>query len=432
MLNVSRPTVVDAVRSCGEIASLGEGAGSLEEVARRIVRFFHERLVSADATRCCALARFYKMHSYAQLNEIRWRFASMLQPPGAPPDTPCLTLLATAGDEPAWCEPARSAAHLAIPLPSAEVVARMPMLARFLAQLGVQPGAVLAPEEEQIKELTKRALDVFHVEEAHGSPFIPAQREFVEPYGIRSVVGFGGVLPEGELFAVLLFSRAPVPEGMRPTFRTLALAVKLAALPYASGPIFVEDAEQVEPSERPESPELDAAGLRARLAAVEAILAEQTHALIEQAGAIERLVARREDEVGETLSQLEGAVRALSAPVLQVWDGVLAVPLVGALDALGGAALTERLLAEVVRTQSQAVILDATGIEALDAIAAEQLVRVLQAARLLGARCILTGLGPAMAHGLAGGEIDLGGIRTLRNLREGLRAFVGRGGATQR
>ena len=69
---------------------------------------------------------------------------------------------------------------------------------------------------------------MFHVEEARGSPHIPAQRDFVLRYGITSVVGFGGLLRSGELFAVILFLRARIPAASAARFRTIALDVRSA------------------------------------------------------------------------------------------------------------------------------------------------------------------------------------------------------------
>jgi hypothetical protein len=82
---------------------------------------------------------------------------------------------------------------------------------------------------------------VFYVSEATGSPYIPAQKEFVEPYGVRSVVGFGGLLPEGDLFAVILFARVLIPRDTAEMFKPLALAAKLSVLSFAKGPIFADD-----------------------------------------------------------------------------------------------------------------------------------------------------------------------------------------------
>jgi hypothetical protein len=64
------------------------------------------------------------------------------------------------------------------------------------------------------------------------SPFVPAQATFVEPYGVRSVIGMGGVLPEGELIAVVLFTRLPVSNAVAQRLSALAAAVRCVLLPF--------------------------------------------------------------------------------------------------------------------------------------------------------------------------------------------------------
>lgn len=114
------------------------------------------------------------------------------------------------------------------------------MIARLIEQVGFRPGDVLRASQAMPGAPDRPALDVFHVENAEASPFVPAQADFVIPNGIRSVLGFGGMLPNGELFFVLLFSRVPVPQATAALFRTLALSVKLVLLSYAGGRVFAE------------------------------------------------------------------------------------------------------------------------------------------------------------------------------------------------
>jgi len=144
----------------------------------------------------------------------------------------CLTLLATAGEEPAWNDRRASVAHRALPLTSAESIARSPMISQLIRQLGVEIGTLLTPSE-MIVDNTQHSFNVFHVPDAVGSPHIPAQQQFVIPYGVQSVLGFGGLLPPGELFATILFTRTRVPREVAERFKTLALNVKVALLPFA-------------------------------------------------------------------------------------------------------------------------------------------------------------------------------------------------------
>ncbi len=73
---------------------------------------------------------------------------------------------------------------------------------------------------------------VFYVPEALGSPYIPAQKEFVIPYGVRSVMGFGGMLPSLEIFVIIMFLNIPIPKDTADLFKNLSLSVKMAILPF--------------------------------------------------------------------------------------------------------------------------------------------------------------------------------------------------------
>ncbi len=81
-------------------------------------------------------------------------------------------------------------------------------------------------------------LNVFHIPQAVGSPFVPAQAEFVLPYGVQSVLGMGGVLPEGELFVVILFSRVTIGGEVAERLRELALTIRDLFVPFPSNRTF--------------------------------------------------------------------------------------------------------------------------------------------------------------------------------------------------
>jgi hypothetical protein len=148
-------------------------------------------------------------------------------------DVRCLTLLATRGLDPRWNDRRDSDGHKAIPLPSVEFVERLPMVAGLIQQLGLEIADVVRPEKGRVAELAQRSYGVFHVEDAAGSPYVPAQ-DFVEEHGVRSALGFGGVLYTGDFFAVMLFSRAPIDPGVADTLRILSLAARVALMPFGS------------------------------------------------------------------------------------------------------------------------------------------------------------------------------------------------------
>jgi hypothetical protein len=204
---------------------------TLESAAGAIVRYFYDHCLDLESgARTCALARFYATQRWDALEPELQRHAAaavdMASPP--PADMRCLALLGTAGDEPAWNSRHLSRAHRVIPLPSAEIVRSAPMIARLIEDLGMDLESVIAGATTKPTATESRNYGVFHVEEALGSPAIPAQEEFVIPYAIRSVVGFGGVLRSGEMFAVVLFSRAHIPPSSASRFRTIALDIRSA------------------------------------------------------------------------------------------------------------------------------------------------------------------------------------------------------------
>lgn len=127
------------------------------------------------------------------------------------------------------------------------------------------------------------------------------------------------------------------------------------------------------------------------------------------------------DNQVETIRRQQFAIQELSTPILQLWDNVLALPIIGVVDTMRSADIMERLLAEVTERQSRFVILDITGVEVVDTKTADHFIKVIKAAELLGSTCILTGIRPAVAQTLVELGIELSSIATLRNLQEGLK-----------
>lgn len=226
-------TIREMTESGKAMRAMGNGSASMEETAGKVVRHFYDGLVDAKGERASALVRFYKTHPFHDLDSELQGFARALLG-GEPPslDMKCLVLLATAGDKAEWNSRKSSRGHKAIPLPSEEAVHQAPMVSNLITQLGIPLGLVIRPEPELLLDMEQKSYNVFHVPEALGSPFIPAQREFVSPCGIRSVLGFGGLLPSGEMFAVIMFFKVPIPREAANFFKALSLSVKMALLPF--------------------------------------------------------------------------------------------------------------------------------------------------------------------------------------------------------
>ena len=248
MLHDLRAFGIQDIAGCSKsIRDCGLNASSMSEVAERTVRYFYDNLVNqAVGARQCALVRFFKTHTYGDLDRDRRAFASeILGHQSASDKLKCLVLLATAGEASEWNSPATSRKHRAIPLPSVELVNRMPMISNLVSQLGFDVSTVMTAQPELVLEPQERKYGVFYVPDALESPIIPDQQQFVVPYGIKSVIGFGSLLPLGDMFAVIMFCKVAVPRSTVELIKVLALSTKVAIAPFDGVCVF----DRVNPSE---------------------------------------------------------------------------------------------------------------------------------------------------------------------------------------
>jgi len=111
----------------------------------------------------------------------------------------------------------------------------------------------------------------------------------------------------------------------------------------------------------------------------------------------------------------------LSTPVVKLWDGVVAVPLIGTLDSARSQVVMERLLETLVETGSPWAILDITGVPAVDTQVAQHILKTVMAAQLMGAQCIISGIRPQIAQTIVSLGIEFGDIITKANLADALR-----------
>ena len=239
MYDLTNFTPSDMTRCGSELRKLGAGASSMEETAQRIVRALFGQLAAPDGSKACALVRLFVTLPYGDLDHDLRSFVQGIT--GSEPQSAamkCLTLLGTAGEVGTWNSRHTSVGHKALPLVSVESVARSPMIAQLVRQLGVGLDTLLAPAPGLVMDAEQHTFNVFHVLEAKGCPYSPAQEEFVVPHGINSVLGFGGLLPPGELFATILFSKSQISREVAELFKTLALNVKVALLPFVGVRVF--------------------------------------------------------------------------------------------------------------------------------------------------------------------------------------------------
>lgn len=136
---------------------------------------------------------------------------------------------------------------------------------------------------------------------------------------------------------------------------------------------------------------------------------------------LDEVVAATVEEKRLLIEKLEAGVKELSTPIIEVWDDVLALPVIGSVDARRGAEMTSRVLEEVVSRGVQCVIVDWTGVETMDAESAQHLLDLVRCVQLVGAECILTGIRPAVATALLDLDVRFEHMRLLRNVKYGLR-----------
>ena len=170
-------------------------------------------------------------------------------------------------------------------------------------------------------------------------------------------------------------------------------------------------------SRLPELPEDDAFG----------VLFRAINEMVETVKEAHETAERFQTELTERLATIEqqrAAIRELSTPVIEVWDKVLCLPVVGVMDTTRGAEMTQSLLRGVMEKRARCTIIDVTGIEVMDTATADHFLRMAKAVRLLGAECVITGISPGIAQTIVHMGVNLGDVRTHRSLRDALSRFV--------
>lgn len=133
----------------------------------------------------------------------------------------------------------------------------------------------------------------------------------------------------------------------------------------------------------------------------------------------EAIIRRQQEEMLE-----------LSTPVVKLWEGILALPMVGTLDSARAQVVMESLLNRIVETGSQIAILDITGVPTVDTLVAQHLLKTVTALRLMGAECIISGVRPQIAQTIVHLGVDLQGVTTKSNLADALALALKRAGYT--
>lgn len=133
------------------------------------------------------------------------------------------------------------------------------------------------------------------------------------------------------------------------------------------------------------------------------------------------------EEKLQTIERQRSSIRELSTPIIEIWDRILCLPIVGVMDTTRSGEMTDALLKAVVDRAARCAIIDITGIDIMDTGTADHFVRMAKSVKLLGADCVLTGINPHIARTLVQMDVQLTGITTFRSLRTALQRYVSKG-----
>ncbi|OLB98815.1 MAG: anti-anti-sigma factor [Candidatus Rokubacteria bacterium 13_1_40CM_68_15] len=170
--------------------------------------------------------------------------------------------------------------------------------------------------------------------------------------------------------------------------------------------------------------------LRAEIREPEALADELWTAsvLLDKLGLYTTEVSQKSRE--EVILRQQQDMLELSTPVVELWDGVLALPLIGTLDSARTQVVMENLLQKIVQTGAGIAIVDITGVPTVDTLVAQHLLKTVAAARLMGADCIISGIRPQIAQTIVHLGVDLGTVTTKATLAAAFVVALERSGAT--
>ena len=339
MYSLARFSLLEMTECSAVLRQLNEQSNSLQEAASRAVDYLFNILGDEDTQeRDCILVRCFKTVSYSRLDSVTQQLAREKLggiPPS--PDLKCFTLVASAGAEPDWNQVERSHRYRVIPMVSADFVKQFPMFSQLLYQFGVSTMFDVAPQGEWLVDLEEKTYNVFYVPDAAGSPYVPVQEGFVGKYGVKSVLCFGGMLPSRDLFAVILFSKTPVPRETAALCKSLALSLKTSLLAFDEASP-QDYSVQNRPVSTPAAASMTdhGAGLRhqSRLAVAEQLLRVYEDAVRTQSAGIvqaERALRERAEALARSEQALNEQTRIVNSVLRSMGDGVVVTDATGQL-----------------------------------------------------------------------------------------------------
>ena len=225
-------TLREATQCASHIVRFGTRVATVETVAQLLSEYLYDHFrVPQTGAPALLLSRVFVTRP---LDTLELRLKIMAEGIAGTHDLSgqarCCVLMGACGQFSFWCHPRLSTRFSCLPLESPDFKTRMPMLFHLFDQFELGSFSAQQHDADYMVSDLDRAIKVFHIEEALGHPFIPAQAECVQPSGLKSVIGFGGRLPSGEAFAAVFFSVVHIPPAAANHFRVIALSAHLAFL----------------------------------------------------------------------------------------------------------------------------------------------------------------------------------------------------------
>ena len=249
-INLNQLSITEIFKLSKHIKEKCRNLSSFEEVAQELMRVLYSSLVVKDGRSPFVLARFYKSCAYSELpDDIRNYILTKELKENLNSGNKYLTLLGSFGELDNWKNRNLSEDYKAFPIYDEHMLDKFPMLSAVFDQIGLDLSYLKQTDKNILAKEDHRQYGVFCVENAEGSKLIPKQAEFVKPYSVKSVFGFGGIYSTSNVYAVLIFSRERLNRKDAQLFLSLNPAIKQTTLAHEiTGNIFHTDKKDMNAS----------------------------------------------------------------------------------------------------------------------------------------------------------------------------------------
>jgi PAS domain S-box-containing protein len=242
-INLNQLSITEIFKLSKHIKEKCINLSSFEEVAQKLMRVLYSSFVAKDGRSPFVLARFFKSCAYSELpDDIRNYILTKELKENLNSGNKYLTLLGSFGELDNWKNRNLSENYKAFPIYDEHMLDKFPMLSAVFDQIGLDLSYLKQTDKNILIKDDHRQYGVFCVENADGSKLIPMQAEFVRPYSVKSVFGFGGIYSTSNVYGVIIFSRERLSRKDAQLFLSLNPAIKHITLAHEiTGNIFKSD-----------------------------------------------------------------------------------------------------------------------------------------------------------------------------------------------